>query len=144
VAVKNEKFLIKTNGFNDIINITSKVGDVVKNCTKNDGKTVKNGMIHIFAQGSTVSVTTLEYEPGLIKDFPLILDELIPENRLYNHDKTWHDGNGYAHIRASIIGNGITVPYANGEIELGTYQQIVLMDFDNKQRTRSVIVQLIY
>lgn len=142
MAVKNEKFLIQTKGFNDIIDITLKVDDVIKNSIQIQD--VKNGVIHIFAQGSTVSLTTLEYEPGLIKDIPEILDELIPQKRDYHHNKTWHDGNGYAHIRAAIMGSGITVPYVNGQMELGTYQQIVLMDFDNKPRTRSIIVQMIY
>lgn len=143
MAVKNEKFLIQTKGFSDIIDITMKVDDVIKKSNKN-GEVVKNGIIHIFSPGSTVSISTIEYEPGLIKDIPEILNKLIPENVVYHHDETWHDGNGYAHIRASIIGNGITIPYANGEMELGQWQQIVLIDFDNKPRTRSVIVQIIY
>lgn len=143
MGVKNEKFLLQTKGFNDIIDITTRVDDVIKKSNQN-GEPVKNGVIHIFSPGSTVSVTTIEYEPGLIKDIPEILDKLIPQNAVYHHDTTWHDGNGYAHIRASIIGNGITVPYVNGEMELGRWQQIVLIDFDNKPRTRSVIVQIIH
>ena len=143
MAVKNEKFLIQTNGFSDIIDITMKVDDVIKK-SNSQGEPVKNGVIHIFSPGSTIAITTLEYEPGLIKDIPEVLDKLIPQNAEYHHDKTWHDGNGYAHIRASIIGNGITVPYVNGEMELGTWQQIVLIDFDNKPRTRSIIVQILY
>lgn len=156
MGVRNEKFLLETNGFNDIIDITLKVDDVIKQSaqrlkdkntesgTKSGEENIKNAVIHIFSPGSTVSITTIEYEPGLIKDIPEILNDLIPENRAYHHDKTWHDGNGYAHLRASIIGNGITVPYVNGELELGTWQQIVLIDFDNKPRTRSVIVQVVY
>ena len=145
MAVKNEKFLIQTKGFSDIIDITTKLNDVIKkSAVRADDTIIKNGMVHIFSPGSTVSITTIEYEPGLLKDIPEILNELIPSNRDYSHDKTWHDGNGYAHIRASIIGNGITIPYANGEMELGTWQQIVLIDLDNKPRTRSVIVQIIY
>ncbi len=142
MPVKNEKFLIQTKGFNDIIDITKNVGDVIKNSKQIAD--LKNGTVHIFVQGSTAAVTTLEYEPGLIKDIPEILNELIPTDKKYHHDTTWHDGNGYAHIRASIIGSSITVPYVNGEMELGTYQQIVLMDFDNKPRTRNIIVQVIY
>ncbi len=146
MSVKNEKFLIQTNGLCDIIDITLKINDVVKQSAKglNGGSDVKNAVVHIFSPGSTVSITTIEYEPGLVKDIPEILDELIPMKRTYHHDKTWHDGNGYAHIRASIIGNGITVPFINGELELGTWQQIVLIDFDNKPRTRSIIVQILY
>ena len=147
MGVKNEKFLIQTNGFTDIIDITLNVNDAVKQSVKNakdDNSNIKNAVIHIFSPGSTVSITTIEYEPGLIKDIPEILDDLIPVKKAYHHDKTWHDGNGYAHIRAAMIGNGITVPYVNGEMELGTWQQIVLIDFDNKPRTRSVIVQVVH
>lgn len=143
MAVKNEKFLIQTKGFNDIIDITMKVDDVIKQSNKN-GDVVKNGIIHIFSPDSTISITTIEYEPGLIKDIPEILNKLIPENIRYHHDDTWHDGNGYAHIRAAIIGNGITIPYVNGEMVLGQWQQIVLIDFDNKPRTRSIIVQIVH
>ena len=142
MSVKNEKFLIQTKGLCDIIDITRKVDDAIKSAFKDDG--TKNAVIHIFSPASTVSITTMEYEPGLIKDIPEILNELIPADRTYHHDKTWHDGNGYAHIRASIIGNGISVPFVNGELELGTFQQIVLIDFDNKPRTRSIIVQIVY
>ena len=147
MGVKNEKFLIQTNGFTDIIDITLNVNDAVKQSVKNAkdaGGDIKNAVIHIFSPGSTVSITTIEYEPGLIKDIPEILDDLIPAKKAYHHDKTWHDGNGYAHIRAAMLGNGITVPYVNGEMKLGTWQQIVLIDFDNKPRTRSIIVQVMY
>jgi len=142
VTVKNEKFLISTNGFGDIIDITQKVRDAVKNSVQNDN--IKNAVVHIFCPSSTASITTMEYEPGLIKDIPDILNEIAPKDRNYNHDKTWHDGNGDAHIKASIIGSSVTVPFVNSELELGDWQQIVLMDFDNKKRTRSVIVQTLF
>lgn len=137
MAIKNEKFLISTNGFCDIIDITETVSDVV---TKTG---LKNAVVHVFVVGSTASITTLEYEPGLVKDFPDVLEKLIPSNSSYHHDETWHDGNGFAHIRASIIGNSVSVPLIAGSLELGTWQQIVLIDFDNKKRTRSVIVQTV-
>ena len=98
MGVKNEKFLIQTNGFTDIIDITLNVNDAVKQSVKNAkdaGGDIKNAVIHIFSPGSTVSITTIEYEPGLIKDIPEILDDLIPAKKAYHHDKTWHDGNGY-------------------------------------------------
>lgn len=136
MPVRNEKFLISTNGFTDIIDITRKVADFVKRGSE------KNAIVHIYSPGSTVSVTTLEYEPGLVKDLPDALEKIAPVNKIYEHDKQWHDGNGYAHIRASMIGNSVTVPLAAGELELGRWQQIVLIDFDNKARTRSVIVQI--
>ena len=142
MTVKNEKFLVQTQGCNDIIDITLRVDEAVKKSAV--AAKFKNAAVHIFSPGSTVSITTIEYEPGLVRDIPEILDELIPQNKTYHHDETWHDGNGYAHIRAAFIGNGINVPFVNGELELGNWQQIVLMDFDNKPRTRSIIVQTIY
>ncbi|HIQ88502.1 TPA: YjbQ family protein [Candidatus Galligastranaerophilus faecipullorum] len=137
MSVRNEKFLLTTRGFNDIIDITRKVSDIVRTGGE------KNAVVHIYSPGSTVCVTTLEYEPGLVKDLPDALENIAPVNKVYEHDKQWHDGNGYAHIRASMIGNSITVPLAAGELELGRWQQIVLIDFDNKPRTRSVIVQIL-
>ncbi len=137
MSVRNEKFLLSTRGFTDIVDITSKVSDIVRLGGE------KNAIVHIYSPGSTVSVTTLEYEPGLVKDFPEALENIAPINKVYEHDKQWHDGNGHAHIRAAMIGNSITIPLAAGQLELGNWQQIVLVDFDNKPRTRSVIVQIL-
>lgn len=137
MPVRNEKFLISTQGFTDIIDITRKVADFVRLGAE------KNAVVHVYSPGSTVSITTLEYEPGLVKDLPDALEHIAPVNKVYEHDKQWHDGNGYAHIRAAMIGNAITIPLAAGELELGRWQQIVLIDFDNKPRTRSVIVQIL-
>ena len=137
MPVRNEKFLLSTRGFTDIVDITSKVSDIVRLGGE------KNAIVHIYSPGSTVSVTTLEYEPGLVKDFPEALENIAPINKVYEHDKQWHDGNGHAHVRAAMIGNSITIPLAAGQLELGNWQQIVLVDFDNKPRTRSVIVQIL-
>ena len=137
MPVRNEKFLLSPRGFTDIVDITSKVSDIVRLGGE------KNAIVHIYSPGSTVSVTTLEYEPGLVKDFPEALENIAPINKVYEHDKQWHDGNGHAHIRAAMIGNSITIPLAAGQLELGNWQQIVLVDFDNKPRTRSVIVQIL-
>ncbi len=137
MAVINEKFLINTRGFTDIIDITQKVKSVVYN------HNVKNGTIVVAIAGSTASITTIEYEPGLLKDLPAILDEIAPQNKDYHHDDTWHDGNGYAHIRASLLGSSATIPLIDGAMVLGTWQQIVLIDFDNKPRARNVYVQII-
>ena len=132
-----EKFTIQTKGFTDIIDITENV----QNCVYRHS--LKDAMIHVYIPGSTCSITTIEYEPGLLKDLPEILEELIPSQKDYHHDDTWHDGNGYAHIRASIIGNSITVPLIDGALYLGTWQQAVLIDFDNRERTRTVYVQIL-
>ena len=137
MGVITEKFTIQTKGFTDIIDITENV----QNCVYRHS--MKDGMIHVYIPGSTCSITTIEYEPGLLKDLPEILEELIPSQKDYHHDDTWHDGNGYAHIRASIIGNSITVPLIDGALYLGTWQQAVLIDFDNRERTRTVYVQIL-
>ena len=98
----------------------------------------------IYSKGITVSVTKIEFEPGLLVDFPEVLDRVAPVNANYHHDEMWHDGNGYAHIRASIVGNSTHVPLINGVLQLGQWQQVVLVDFDNKARARQVNVQIIY
>ena len=137
MAVINEKFLINTKGFTDIIDITQKVRSVVYN------HNIKNGTIVVAIAGSTASITTIEYEPGLLRDLPDILNEIAPQDKNYHHDDTWHDGNGYAHLRAALLGSSITVPLIDGAMIHGTWQQIVLIDFDNKPRARNVYVQIL-
>ncbi|GBF23607.1 putative secondary thiamine-phosphate synthase enzyme [Candidatus Gastranaerophilus sp. (ex Termes propinquus)] len=138
MGVENFKFLIGTRGFNDIIDITRQVADLVSRVKE------RNALVHVYTVGSTVSIITLEYEPGLVQDLPEILDEIAPINRVYHHDEKWHDGNGYAHIRSALLGNGITIPLVEGELMLGQWQQVILIDFDNKARSRQIIVQVIY
>ncbi len=137
MTIVTDKFLINTKGFTDIIDITQKVKSIVYN------RNIKDGTVVVALAGSTASITTVEYEPGLIKDLPIILDEIAPVDRSYHHDDTWHDGNGYAHIRAALIGSSITVPLIEGALLLGTWQQIVLIDFDNKPRARNIHVQIL-
>lgn len=127
---------ISTKGNCEIIDISTEVQALV------DDNQFTEGNILIFAGGSTAGVTTIEYEPGLLKDYPKFFDRLAPANIPYEHDKTWHDGNGHSHIRAAIQGASITVPFADGKLLLGTWQQIVLIDFDNRPRKRSVTVQI--
>lgn len=138
MAVENFKFVINTQGFTDIIDITRQIANLVSNCKE------KNAMVHVFASGSTVAITTIEYEPGLLKDLPEALEEIAPVNKIYHHDERWHDGNGYAHVRSAFLGNSITIPLINGELFLGQWQQVVFIDFDNKPRTRTIVVQVIY
>jgi len=102
---------------------------------------LSSGIVTVFVPGSTASVTTIEYEPGLIKDFPRAMEKLAPKGAHYDHDARWGDGNGHSHVRASTIGPGLVVPFENGRLMLGTWQQIVLIDFDNRPRARNVIVQ---
>jgi secondary thiamine-phosphate synthase enzyme len=103
---------------------------------------LSQGQITIFIPGSTAGITSIEYEPGLLKDIPEILDKISPASGSYHHNATWGDGNGHAHIRAALIGASFTVPFQNAVLMLGTWQQIVVMDFDNRSRQRQIIVQL--
>lgn len=135
--VVTSKFYIKTRGRNDIQDITDKVQSILSESG------IKEGNILCFVSGSTASLTTIEYEPGLLKDLPEALELIAPMNKIYHHDDTWHDGNGYAHVRASLIGPSLTIPFSKGKLLLGTWQQIVLIDFDNRSRERAVIVQII-
>lgn len=138
MTVVNEKFTINTHGFTDIIDITKNVQNSVYR------HSLQNASVLVYISGSTVSITNIEFEPGLLTDLPEALELITPMNKEYHHDSTWHDGNGYAHIRASIIGNSTMVPLIDGALQLGTWQQIVLIDFDNKPRTRTVYVQIVY
>ena len=138
MTVINEKFSVNTQGFTDIIDITQKVKHAVYS------RSLQSAVVHVYVAGSTVSVTNIEFEPGLLVDLPEALDKIAPLNGDYHHDETWHDGNGYAHVRASIVGNNTMVPLIDGALQLGQWQQIVLIDFDNKARTRTVYVQIVY
>ena len=137
MAVYSEKVQYLTRGFTDIINITNEVHHFVSkhNCS--------HGQLLIFIDGSTAAVSTIEYEPGLLKDLPQFLEKIIPMDKNYNHDQTWHDGNGYAHLRSTLIGTSMTVPVIGGRVVLGTWQQIILIDFDNGPRNREVIFQFV-
>jgi secondary thiamine-phosphate synthase enzyme len=126
-----------TRGKCDIVDITDEVQSLIK---KND---FVEGNVLIFAGGSTAGVTTIEYEPGLLKDYPNFFEKIIPSNLNYEHDNTWHDGNGHSHIRASIQGASLTVPFAEGRLLIGTWQQIVFVDFDNRSRKREITVQIV-
>lgn len=138
MTVINDKFTVNTNGNTDIIDITQKVKHAVYS------HSLQNAVVHVYVAGSTVSVTNIEFEPGLLVDLPEALEKFAPVDADYHHDATWHDGNGYAHIRASIIGNSTMVPLIDGALQLGQWQQIVLVDFDNKARTRTVYIQIVY
>jgi secondary thiamine-phosphate synthase enzyme len=137
MKVITDKITVSTKGFNDIIDITDQVQGIVKKYQ------VKNGNITIFVSGSTAGVTTIEYEPGLLKDLPEAFERIAPMDKRYHHDSRWGDDNGYAHVRASILGASLTVPFSDGKLLVGTWQQIVLVDFDNRPRTRNIVVQII-
>lgn len=127
---------ISTRGFNDIIDITAKVGDIIQTSG------LQAGIVTVFVPGSTAGLTTIEFEPGLLQDLPEMFEKLAPMQKRYHHDETWHDGNGYAHVRSALTGTFFTVPFVNGRMTLGTWQQIVLLDFDNCPRQRQIVVQM--
>jgi secondary thiamine-phosphate synthase enzyme len=103
---------------------------------------LRDGLATVFISGSTGGITTLEFEPGLRRDLPEIMDKLIPAGQRYHHDDTWHDGNGHAHLRSALVGTSFTAPFVSGRLTLGTWQQIVFLDFDNRPRQREILVQL--
>jgi len=131
------RFSIRTRGFNDVIDITEKVSEIVKKSK------IKNGICLISCPGATVGLTTIEYEPNLIEDFKEFLEKIVPSNRPYHHDETWGDKNAPSHIRSALIKPFLTVPIENGELVLGQWQNIVLADFDNRPRERQIIVKII-
>jgi secondary thiamine-phosphate synthase enzyme len=131
------KLTQKTQGFCDIIDITAKVRDVIEK------EKVQRGQATLFVSGSTAALTTIENESGLVQDLKEFVEKLIPSDRRYHHDARWGDDNGFSHLRASLFGPSLAVPIENGRPLLGTWQQVVLLDFDNRPRTREIIVQLI-
>lgn len=134
--VKTKKLRLSTKGKDDVIDITGEVSDFVSETQ------IKNGTATVFIVGSTGSITTIEYEPALVKDIKNLDEKLVPSAVSYAHDKTWGDANGYAHLRASLIGPSLTVPVVDGKMTLGTWQQIIVIDHDNRPRSREVIVQI--
>ncbi len=128
---------VETRGHTDILDITPRVQAAVSKAGIADGLAVA------FVPGSTASITTIEDEPGLHADLRAALERLAPEGAAYQHDRRWGDGNGYAHVRAAVLGPSVAVPIQGGRLMLGTWQQIVLVDFDNRPRTRRVVIQVI-
>lgn len=137
MPVEKFEFTVKTNGFTDIINITDDVQRIIEKAK------LRSGIATIFVGGSTASITTIEYEDGLIRDMITTFETIAPKDRHYYHHERWHDDNGSSHIRASLLGPSITIPFTDKKMPLGTWQQIVLIDFDTRKRTRNIIVQLI-
>lgn len=127
---------VSTKGNCDIIDITNQVSSII---SKNN---FIEGNVLVFAGGSTAGITTIEYEPGLLKDYPKFFDRIASVNMNYEHDNTWHDGNGHSHVRAAIQGASLTVPFSKGSLLLGTWQQIVFVDFDNRSRKREITIQI--
>jgi len=135
VVTKNIK--LKSRGETDIINITDEVEGAV-------GKSkLKNGIVNVFVTGATAALTTVEYEPGLVSDLKAAFEKWAPRRGEYAHNAKWGDGNGFSHVRASLLGPSLTVPFLKGKLTLGTWQQIIFIDFDNRSRSRELVVQII-
>ncbi|HEX9145683.1 MAG TPA: secondary thiamine-phosphate synthase enzyme YjbQ [Candidatus Binatia bacterium] len=136
-TLHTDKIIENTSGFCAIVDITAKVKSMI------DSKRVQNGLATLWVAGSTAALTTIEYEPGLIQDLKDLLETLIPSNKKYHHDARWGDDNGFSHLRASLFGPSLALPISGGRPLLGTWQQVVLLDFDNRPRTREIIVQML-
>jgi secondary thiamine-phosphate synthase enzyme len=135
--IRTIELALQTKGHTDILDITDEVAQAV------GASGLKEGLVTIFTPSSTSGLTTLEYEPGAIADLKRALDEIAPAHREYQHNLKWGDGNGQAHLRAALIGAGVTVPVVNGQLTLGTWQQIIFLDFDNRPRRRTLVVQCV-
>lgn len=138
MACLSDKFVILTKGFDDLIDITSKVQDIVSSFK------VKTGIVNISVLSSTASIITLEDEPGLSFDLPKLLENIVPINKIYQHDNSWHDGNANAHLKAAMLGGSLSLSVVDGKIGLSTWQKIVLIDFDNKSANRQIVVSVAY
>ena len=134
--VVNKTISLSTKGGCDIVDITTQVEQQVAEVG------VNNGTVTIFVAGSTAGITTIEFESGLLSDFQSMWERTIPKNVPYDHDRRWGDGNGYSHVRASLLGASLVVPFNDKRLTLGTWQQIVLLDFDNRPRSRQIILQI--
>jgi len=132
-----QQLTIATSGHGDMHDVTE---DVAAAVTKSK---IKTGIAHVFNVGSTAAVGTIEFEPGLEKDLPMILDKLIPPSRNYGHEQAWHDGNGHSHLQATLLGPSLTVPIAKGKLVLGTWQQIFHVECDVRGRERTLMVTVI-
>ena len=134
--VITKKISLQTKGDGDIIDITPQVEQQVAEAA------INNGIITVFATGSTAGITTIELESGLLSDFQGMWERIIPKSLPYNHDRRWGDGNGYSHVRASLLGASLVIPFSEKRLSLGTWQQIILVDFDNRPRSRQIILQI--
>jgi len=136
MSVKTDYINISTKGKKDVVDITPEIRDILN---RHD---INSGIVTLFSPGSTGALTTIEYEPGLKKDIELFLERIIPYRDHYHHHETWHDDNGSSHIQAALLGPSLTVPVVNGEMTLGTWQQVIFIDCDTRPRNRKIVVQV--
>ena len=137
MTVVTKNITVQSKGNCDTIDITTQVA---KHVAESE---VDNGIVTLFISGSTAGITTIEYEPNLISDFENMWDRIIPQDIPYEHNKTWGDGNGHSHVRASLLGASLMIPFVNKRLTLGTWQQIAIVDFDNRPRSRKLVLQII-
>ena len=134
--IYSETITLSTKGFSDILDVTQQV-DAVLGRSK-----IQNGLVTVFCPGSTGALTTIEYESGVLSDLQKAMEKIVPSNIPYEHDRRWGDGNGFSHVRAALMKPSLTIPLIKGRLSLGTWQQIVFIDFDNRKRERNLIVQV--
>jgi secondary thiamine-phosphate synthase enzyme len=135
--IYSERISLSTKGFSDIIDITDRVDSVVGHSK------IKDGLVTVFCPGSTGAVTTIEYESGVLRDLQMAIEKIVPSNIPYEHDRRWGDGNGFSHVRAALMKPSLSIPLDQGRLTLGTWQQIVFIDFDNRRRERNLFVHIL-
>ncbi|MBN1222104.1 MAG: YjbQ family protein [Candidatus Aminicenantes bacterium] len=135
MKIANETLSFATKGYGHMIDVTEHVAEKLAESGMQDG------LATVFVPGSTGGFTTIEHESGLVEDFSAMMERLIPQDAHYHHDARWGDGNGFSHVRAALLGPSLTVPFSRGRLSLGTWQQIIFVDFDNRPRSRNIILQ---
>jgi len=136
MKIQTERIHVSTQGNTDIIDLTPQLHQIVEQSGMNDGQ------VTVFVPGATAGISIIEYEPGLLQDVPEMLERIIPSKLNYAHNQTWHDGNGHSHVRATLVGPSLTIPFEKKILILGTWQQVILLDFDTRARQREIVVQL--
>ncbi len=137
MTVETKYIAIQTSGNGDVLDITSEVQSKISDCN------LESGIVTIFIPSATSGLTTLEFEPGCVEDLNRVFNEILPPNRDYAHNQRWGDGNGHSHARAALLKPSLTIPFVENKLTLGTWQQIVLVDFDNRHRQRKLVVQIL-
>jgi secondary thiamine-phosphate synthase enzyme len=136
IKIIKESIVLDTKGNPDLIDVTNRIKDILKSSG------LKRGNITVFVVGSTAAIATFEYEPGMIADIQELYEKLAPKNKHYVHDETWGDANGFSHLRAALQGPSLVIPFDKGKLMLGTWQQVVLAEFDNRPRERQIVLQI--
>ena len=136
MPVHSTSHTVETRGLGHTLDLTARVEEAIK------GSGLTAGTVTLFVPGSTAGLTTLEFEPGVVEDVADLFERLAPRDAAYAHEKTWHDGNGFSHVRAALLGPSLTIPFADRRPALGTWQQVVLIDFDNRSRQRQLVIQV--